>query len=50
MIGVEFGRAARDLLEGGGIEVTYRETHVAHQIDPATLRLVPAWIAATLKL
>jgi phospholipase/carboxylesterase len=50
VIAVEFGRAARDLLAGAGVDVTYRESHVAHQIDPATLRLAPAWLAQALEL
>jgi phospholipase/carboxylesterase len=50
VIGVEFGRAARDLLEGGGVDVTYRESAVAHQIDPASLADATGWLAATLRL
>jgi phospholipase/carboxylesterase len=49
VIGVEFGRAARDLLEAGGIDVRYAETPVAHQIDPASLAAASAWIAETLE-
>jgi phospholipase/carboxylesterase len=48
VIGVEFGRAARDLLEAGGVDVTYRESAVAHQIDPASLADAAGWLAATL--
>jgi phospholipase/carboxylesterase len=50
VIGVEFGRSARDLLEAGGVDVTYRESPVAHQIDPATLPPAAEWVAETLKL
>jgi phospholipase/carboxylesterase len=50
VIGVEFGRAARDLLEAGGIDVTYAESPVAHQIDPASLAAASAWVAETLGL
>jgi phospholipase/carboxylesterase len=49
VIGVEFGRAARDLLAEGGMDVTYRESAVAHQIDPASLADATAWLAATLR-
>jgi phospholipase/carboxylesterase len=35
VIGVEFGRAARDELEAAGLDVTYRESPMAHTIDPA---------------
>jgi phospholipase/carboxylesterase len=48
VIEVGFGRAARDLLVAGGIDVTYQESGVVHTIDPATVPLVAAWLAATL--
>jgi phospholipase/carboxylesterase len=48
VIGVGFGRAARDLLESGGLPVEYHETDVAHGIDPVNLRPAQAWLAATL--
>jgi phospholipase/carboxylesterase len=50
VIGVELGRAARDLLEQGGIDVTYVESEAGHQIDPATLARASAWTAETLGL
>jgi phospholipase/carboxylesterase len=50
VIGVELGRAARDLLERGGIEVTYRETPASHTIDPAVLPDATAWLAERLSL
>ena len=34
VIGVEFGRAARELLEGGGLDVTYLESDAAHSVPP----------------
>ena len=34
VIGVEFGRDARDRLEAAGADVAYREDPVAHQIAP----------------
>src|SRR5947209_5986123 len=34
VIGVEFARRARALLEGGGLTVDYRESDAAHNIDP----------------
>jgi phospholipase/carboxylesterase len=37
VIGVEFGRSARDLLEAAGLSVSYREDPVAHTIAPAGL-------------
>jgi hypothetical protein len=34
VIGVEWGRRARALLDDAGAEVLYRETPMFHQIDP----------------
>ena len=48
VIGVEHGRAARDLLERAGAEVTYRESPVPHTIDPGFARELPAWISGHL--
>ena len=44
VIGVDFGRAARDLLRGAGADVTYRESPIPHTIDPDFARELPAWI------
>lgn len=48
VIDVDFGRRARRLLEDGGLDVDYHESPVAHQIDPRTLALVPAWVVGAL--
>jgi phospholipase/carboxylesterase len=48
VIEIGFGRAARDLLLAGGIDVTYRESDVVHTIDPAILPAAAEWLAATL--
>ncbi|HVT00118.1 MAG TPA: phospholipase [Solirubrobacterales bacterium] len=48
VIEVGFGRAACDLLLAGGIDVTYRESGVAHTIDPATVPVAAEWLVATL--
>jgi len=48
IIGVEFGRAAHQLLEGAGLEVEYHESDVAHQIDPDNVPSAVEWIGATL--
>jgi phospholipase/carboxylesterase len=45
---IGFGHQARDLLEGGGLEVEYHESDVAHQIDPAHLAAASRWLAATI--
>ena len=44
VISVEFGRDARDRLLEAGARVTYRESPMAHTIDPAFLRELPAWL------
>jgi phospholipase/carboxylesterase len=45
---VGFAQRARDLLEAGGLEVSYRESDVGHQIDPAHLADATAWLRETL--
>jgi phospholipase/carboxylesterase len=42
---IDFARRARELLEGGGLEVDYRESDVAHQIDPEHLPAAADWLA-----
>lgn len=44
VIGVEWGRRARAVLESAGADVMYRETPMGHQLDPAFLRDVAVWI------
>jgi phospholipase/carboxylesterase len=48
VIGVEFAERARALLEDGGLDVTYRESELGHQIDPAHLRDAAAWLGEVL--
>ena len=48
IIGVEFAARARELLEAGGLDVTYRESELGHQIDPAHLREASAWLGEVL--
>jgi phospholipase/carboxylesterase len=47
---VGFARAARDLLEAGGIAVEYHESDAAHHIDPAHVPAAIDWVGATLGL
>jgi phospholipase/carboxylesterase len=47
---VRFARAARDLLEAGGLDVEYHESDAAHHIDPAHVPAAVDWVAATLAL
>jgi phospholipase/carboxylesterase len=48
VIEIGFGRAARDLLVAGGIDVTYRESDVVHTIDPAVLPVAAEWLTGAL--
>jgi phospholipase/carboxylesterase len=48
VIDVSFGRAARALLEAGGVAVEYHESDAVHQIDPAHVAPAQDWLAATL--
>jgi phospholipase/carboxylesterase len=48
VIGVEWGRRAKALLEQAGADVLYRETPMFHQIDPDFVRTVSEWIPAAL--
>ena len=44
VIGVEWGRQAREVLEAAGAEVLYRETQMYHQIDPDFVLVVAGWL------
>lgn len=44
VISVEFGRDARERLVAANADVTYRESPMAHTIDPAFLRELPDWL------
>jgi phospholipase/carboxylesterase len=48
VIGVDFARRARELLEAGGLPVEYHESDAAHDIDPADLPAVVDWLARTI--
>jgi phospholipase/carboxylesterase len=41
---VQFARQAQALLSAGGLDVSYHESDVGHQIDPAHLPLASAWL------
>jgi phospholipase/carboxylesterase len=47
VIGVEFAQRARELLDAGGLDVTYRESELGHQIDPGHLREASDWLASS---
>jgi phospholipase/carboxylesterase len=48
VIGIEFAERARQLLEGAGLPVIYRESELGHQIDPAHLEEASSWLGETL--
>jgi phospholipase/carboxylesterase len=45
VIGVEWGRRARDTMQAAGADVTWHETPMAHSIDPAFVPVLQAWVA-----
>lgn len=49
VIGIEFAERARELLSEGGLDVTYRESDLGHQIDPAHLSEASAWLGEVLR-
>lgn len=48
VIGVEWGRDARDRLGEAGAHVLYEEHRGGHGIDPSLLGKLPAWVADTI--
>ena len=48
VIGVEFGRSAKLVLEAAGAEVTYRESPLPHAIDPRFLFELREWVDRSL--
>ena len=48
VIEVGFGRRASELLAAGGLDVHYLESDLGHQIDPAQVPAVRAWLAEVL--
>ncbi|MDQ6811920.1 MAG: phospholipase [Actinomycetota bacterium] len=48
VIGIDFARSARSVLSGAGLEVDYRESDHAHDIDPADIPAARSWLACAL--
>jgi phospholipase/carboxylesterase len=48
VIGIEFAHRARELIEEAGLDLTYRESELGHQIDPAHLREAATWLGEVL--
>jgi phospholipase/carboxylesterase len=49
VIDVSFARQARELLEGAGLDVDYRESQAGHNIDPGDIPRAVAWLERTLR-
>jgi phospholipase/carboxylesterase len=49
IIGVEWGRKAKETLESAGADVTYRESPMQHSIDPRFAAELAPWIRASLE-
>jgi phospholipase/carboxylesterase len=48
VIGIEFARRARELLEGSGLKVDYRESEATHSIDPEDIPRASGWLDSTI--
>jgi phospholipase/carboxylesterase len=48
VMGVDFARRAREVLEAGGLDVEYHESDAAHHIDPGHVPPAIAWLERTL--
>ncbi|MGH2792167.1 MAG: alpha/beta hydrolase [Actinomycetota bacterium] len=48
VIGIEFGRAAREQLEAAGVDLTYRESPMGHSIDPGYLKELIPWVGGVI--
>jgi len=48
IVGVEWGRRARELLERAGADVLYRESALPHTVDPTFLAELRPWLQAAL--
>jgi phospholipase/carboxylesterase len=48
IIPVDFGREARDRLQEAGLDVVYRESPMAHSVDPEFLAELAPWLRRTL--
>ena len=49
IIGVEFGRDAKGVLERAGCDVLYKESPMGHSIDPSFLKTLVPWIGSILE-
>ncbi len=47
---VDFARRARDLLEAGGLAVSYHESAVGHTIDPVNVPVASEWLSSVISV
>jgi phospholipase/carboxylesterase len=47
---VDFARRARDLLETGGLAVSYHESAVGHTIDPVNVPVASEWLSSVISV
>jgi phospholipase/carboxylesterase len=45
VISVEWGRKAKELLQGAGAEVLYRESPMPHSVDPSFIEELQPWVS-----
>ena len=48
VIGIEWGRQARELFEDAGADVLYREYPLPHAVDPSFLAELRTWLASAI--
>jgi phospholipase/carboxylesterase len=48
VIGVEWGRRAKEQLEAAGAAVLYRESALPHTVDPTFLAELQPWVTAAI--
>lgn len=48
VLGIEYGRSARDKVTPLGVELTYQEFPMVHQVTPESLAVVTRWLSARL--
>jgi phospholipase/carboxylesterase len=48
IMSVDFARRARELLEAGGLDVSYHESEAAHHIDPAHVPAAVEWLSGVI--
>ena len=50
IMAVDFARRAREVLDAGGLEVSYHESGVGHSIDPAHIPAAAEWLTSVISV